>query len=58
MVQDCGEAQQFLAGFCTELVYQQRPTHEGVTCEEILQYMLKGEARNTAKLGAYSGTLV
>ena len=58
MVQDRGEAHEFLAGFCIELVYQQRPTHEGVTCEEILQYMLKEEARKTAELGAYSDTVV
>ena len=57
VVTDIGMAQQFLAGFSTEEVYLRRPTHDGVTCDELLAYMLKEEARNTAKLGAYSGTV-
>ena len=53
-----GTAQQLLSSFSTEEVCLQRPTHAGVTCEEILMYMLREEAKNTAKNGAYSGTSV
>lgn len=58
VVTNLGMVQQFLAGFCTEEVYLQRPTYEGVTCEKVLQYVLREEAKNTVKLGAYSGTVV
>ena len=54
---DLGMGQQLLAGFCTEQVYLQRPVHEGLTCQEIVQYMLREEAKNTAKIDAYSGLL-
>lgn len=50
-------AQQLLAAFCTEEVYAKRPTHDGVTCDDLLMFMLKEEAKYTAKLGAYSGVI-
>ena len=58
MATDLGLAQQFLAGFSTEEVYLHRPQHVGLTCKDIVEYMLKEETKMTAKLGAYSGALV
>ena len=54
MATDLGLAQQFLAGFITEEVYMHRPQHVGLTCKDIVEYMLKEETKMTEKLGAYS----
>ena len=53
MVTDLGMAQQLLGGYSTEEVYARRP--EGLTCQEVVQYILREEAKNTSKYGAYSG---
>ena len=50
-------AQQFLAGFSTEEVYQHRPKHVGLTSGDLIKYMLKEETKVTAKLSAYSGAV-
>ena len=58
MATDLGLAQQFLAGFSTEEVCLHRPQHVGLTCKDIVKYMLKEETKMTAKLSAHSGALV
>ena len=54
VVTDLEMAQQLLGGFCNEEVYAKRPAHEGLTCQEAVQYMLREEAKNMSKNGAYS----
>jgi hypothetical protein len=51
-------AQEYLKEYCTDEVYLRRPKGDGVTCMELIQFMLREETQNTAKLGAYSGGVV
>lgn len=50
-----GTAQQLLSGFSRSDVYSRRPRHDGVTCRDIVLYMLREEAIVTSNNGAYSG---